>query len=149
MAAAEEGTEASHVHAAHVLLAGTPPSPSSRSSQPTAPQVLQRRVAQFPPHILARWMKVDCKGRVNVGLQAVAVISPLFFVSELKCNQTSRLCRSSTWRRQLKQICSFCTLRASSPARAILCYRTPVYIAEFGFEVSLLAQMRTEPHVRH
>ena len=143
MAAAEKGAEASHVHAAHVLLAGALPSPSSRLSQPSAPQVLQRRVAQFPPHILARWMKVDCKGRVNVGLQAVAVKSPLLFVSELWCSQTPRLCRSGMWRRQLKQTCSFCTLQASSPARAILCYHTPDYTADFGIEISPLLQVRT------
>ena len=77
MAAAEKGAEASHVHAAHVLLAGALPSPSSRLSQPSAPQVLQRRVAQFPPHILARWMKVDCKGRVNVGLRLSSALSQI------------------------------------------------------------------------
>lgn len=39
-------------------------------------QVLQRRVAQFPPHLLARWMKADVKGQSNVGLRSVAVMRP-------------------------------------------------------------------------
>jgi hypothetical protein len=37
-------------------------------------QVLQRRMPQFPPHLLARWMKGDSKNHASFGLQAVAVM---------------------------------------------------------------------------
>ncbi len=40
-------------------------------------QVLQRRMPQFPPHLLARWMKGISKSHASFGLQAVAVTHPL------------------------------------------------------------------------
>ena len=60
-----------------LLLATTTTTTTTTTTVPTPfPQVLQRRVAQFAPHVLARWMKADSKGCFSVGLQAVAVIPP-------------------------------------------------------------------------